>query len=165
MKRLLAAIVLTMFVLTACTGSFTLTKKVHKFNRDFQNKWVEEVVFIAFVIVPVYGVATLGDALIFNSLEFWTGDNPVASTDAKAPVVAYNPQNGKVVISGHDNGPVLLTLEDANGTLLARDAKGEVVCQVVKYEDGSIDVFDAADNLLQHLAAAQVASLQARVAG
>ena len=30
------------------------------------------------VIIPVYGLATLGDALIFNTIEFWSGSNPVA---------------------------------------------------------------------------------------
>ncbi len=75
----LAACVL---VMTGCTGPFALTKKVHAWQTGFDEKWVDEVAFLGCVILPVYGLATLGDALIFNSVEFWTGDNPMDSVAA-----------------------------------------------------------------------------------
>jgi hypothetical protein len=34
------------------------------------------------VILPVYGLCTLGDALIFNSIEFWGGENPIQKASA-----------------------------------------------------------------------------------
>lgn len=165
MKRLLAAIVLGMFVLTACTGTFTLTKKVHKFNRDFDNKWVEEAVFLAFVIIPVYELTTLGDALIFNTMEFWTGSNPMAATERPAPAVAYDPLLNHVVVSDHQGGKVLLTLTEENGVLLARATDGKVICRVIRNDDGSVAVLSPEGSLLQQLAPEQVASLQARLAG
>jgi len=165
MKKLLAAAMLGMFVLSACTGTFTLTKKVHKFNREFKNKWVEEAVFLAFVIVPVYSISTLGDALIFNTFEFWTGKNPVASTDKPAPAVAYDPLLNHVVVSDQENGKVMLTLEEEDGVLLARTADGTLICRVIKNTDGSVSVFSPDGSLLQELAPEQLASLQARFAG
>jgi len=165
MKRLLAAAMLGMFLLSACTGTFTLTKKVHKFNRDFDNKWVEEAVFLAFVILPVYGISTLGDALIFNTMEFWTGSNPMAATDRPAPAVAYDPLLDHVVVSDHEGGKVLLTMEEEDGILLARTTDGTVICRLIKNDDGSIQLFSPDGTLLQQLAPEQVASLQSRFAG
>lgn len=61
----------------SCYGPFRLTKQVHKFNGNFEEKWVSEVVFLGCIILPVYGLAMLGDGLIFNSIEFWGGKNPI----------------------------------------------------------------------------------------
>ncbi|WP_300502185.1 DUF3332 domain-containing protein [uncultured Duncaniella sp.] len=81
-KRFLpVAIVLTLcgsMLTTSCIGSFALTNKLLSWNQQIDNKFVNELVFIAFWIVPVYEVAALADVLVINSIEFWSGDNPVA---------------------------------------------------------------------------------------
>lgn len=61
-----------------CIGTFKLTGKVLNFNKGLGNKWIQELAFLVMAIIPVYGVAIIVDALIFNSLEFWTGSNPIA---------------------------------------------------------------------------------------
>ncbi len=66
---------------TGCYGSFGLTKKVYQFNGGVGNKWLKSILFVAMNIVPVYGVSTFADAVIFNLIEFWTGSNPIASKD------------------------------------------------------------------------------------
>ena len=67
---------------SACYGTFTLTKKLHTWNGQVSDsKFVQELVFLGFIILPVYSLSLLGDGLIFNTIEFWTGDNPVASRD------------------------------------------------------------------------------------
>jgi hypothetical protein len=152
------------FLLTACTGSFTLTKKVHNFNRDFDEKWVEECVFLAFVIVPVYAVTTLGDALIFNSLEFWTGDNPMASVDRKTPVVAYDRLTDRIVVTAAGNTRTTLTLERGDHELIARDAHGTVVYHIVPADDGAVALYTADGHLVQQLSSEQVSALQSRFA-
>ena len=68
---------------SGCYGPFYLTRKVWKFNCQVSdNKWVVEVVYLVCTWLPVYGVAGLADALIFNSIEFWTGNNPLAEASA-----------------------------------------------------------------------------------
>jgi len=63
---------------SACFGSFNLTRKVYGFNKDVsKDKFVQELVFLAFNIVPVYGIAGFLDAVVVNTVEFWTGKNPV----------------------------------------------------------------------------------------
>ena len=84
MKKALLCIAAVSLLLTGCTGPFVLTKNVHTWQTSFDDKWVDEVAFLGCVILPVYGLASLGDALIFNSVEFWTGDNPMDSVAAPA---------------------------------------------------------------------------------
>jgi hypothetical protein len=75
-KALLCAATLSI-LLTGCTGPFTLTKNVHKWQTSFDDQWVDEAAFLGCVILPVYSLSTLADGLIFNSVEFWTGENPM----------------------------------------------------------------------------------------
>lgn len=63
---------------SSCIGSFNLSNKLLSWNKTIDSKFVNELVFIAFWIVPVYEIAMLADILVINSIEFWTGDNPVA---------------------------------------------------------------------------------------
>ena len=68
-----AAILLagTSLVFTSCIGSFGLTNKVLSWNRNIGSKFVNELVFLAFWILPVYEVTALADVLVINSIEFW----------------------------------------------------------------------------------------------
>ena len=86
MSQLRRAAVLTvtaasLAVTSACFGSFNATRSLWKFNRDVsKNKFAQEVVFLALNIVPVYGVVGLVDAVALNTVEFWTGKNPMTVT-------------------------------------------------------------------------------------
>lgn len=64
--------------LSSCIGSFALTNRLLTWNRTIGNKVVNELVFLAFWILPVYEVSGLADLLVINSIEFWSGDNPMA---------------------------------------------------------------------------------------
>jgi Domain of unknown function (DUF3332) len=60
-----------------CWGSFNLTGRVFDWNGSFGSKWVSWLVFLAFIILPVYGATMFIDALIINTIEFFSGKNPV----------------------------------------------------------------------------------------
>lgn len=63
---------------SACFGSFNLTRKLYGFNKDVsKDKFVRELVFLGLNIVPIYGVAGFIDAVVANTVEFWTGENPI----------------------------------------------------------------------------------------
>lgn len=68
---------------SSCIGSFNLTNKVLGWNKQIDSNFVNELVFIAFHIVPVYEITVLADILVTNSIEFWSGKNPVR-TNASA---------------------------------------------------------------------------------
>lgn len=70
------------FLTSSCIGSFGLTKKILAWNKQVGNKVVNELVFIGFLIVPVYLVGVTADMLILNSIEFWSGSNPVNDTSS-----------------------------------------------------------------------------------
>lgn len=67
-------------VFTSCIGSFQLTQNVMNWNHSVGNKFVNELVFVAFWILPVYEVTALADLLVLNSIEFWSGENPVSAS-------------------------------------------------------------------------------------
>ena len=64
---------------TACFGSFNMTRKLYGFNKNVsKEKFVRELVFLGLNVVPVYTIAGAIDAIVANSIEFWTGTNPVS---------------------------------------------------------------------------------------
>ena len=65
---------------SSCIGSFALTKKVIAWNNQVGNKFVNELVFIAFWILPVYEVTAVADLIVLNSIEFWSGSNPMSAS-------------------------------------------------------------------------------------
>lgn len=70
--------------MTGCYGTFALTSKVHDWNGQVsQSKFVNELVFLGLCILPVYELCVLGDGLIFNSIEFWGGSNPIAMNEGE----------------------------------------------------------------------------------
>ena len=77
------AIVLTLsgsVMFTSCIGSFNLSNKVLTWNKGIGNKFINEVVFFAFLVIPVYEITMFADAVVLNSIEFWTGSNPVSAS-------------------------------------------------------------------------------------
>ena len=73
-----ALLLATAFMLSSCIGSFQLTNKVKDWNESLGDKFINEVVFLAFHIVPVYPICMFADKVVFNSVEFWTGERLVA---------------------------------------------------------------------------------------
>lgn len=66
--------------LNSCIGSFSLTNSVLQWNKKVSSKAVNELVFITFWILPVYEVTAIADLLVLNSIEFWSGSNPVSAS-------------------------------------------------------------------------------------
>lgn len=64
--------------LQACYGKFALTRKVYALNGEVHDKFLRSGLTWAFLIVPVYGIVGLADFVVFNTIEFWSGKNPVA---------------------------------------------------------------------------------------
>jgi len=127
-KLVLAVLLIASFSLvqTGCIGSFTLTKKVIDFNRDLGNKFVEEAVFIAFLIIPVYEVATLIDAIVLNLIEFWTGDNLLSYTNEKGENIDIIRENNLYTIHNKSTGESQsIYYDEMNNTVMA-EINGEI---------------------------------------
>lgn len=76
-RSILLALLLLTCATPSCVGPFRLTSNLNEWNRELDDRWAQEVVFLGLVIIPVYPLSILLDALLFNSLEFWTGSNPI----------------------------------------------------------------------------------------
>lgn len=74
------ATLLCTMTLSSCIGSFRLTQSVMKWNNQVGSKFLNEIVFFAFWILPVYEVTSLADILVLNSIEFWSGRNPMTAS-------------------------------------------------------------------------------------
>jgi hypothetical protein len=75
-----AAVLMLGSLTPGCYGPFNATRNLWKWNGSIEGKWGQEGVFLLCSIIPVYGLFMLGDALIFNSIQFWGGDNPIELT-------------------------------------------------------------------------------------
>lgn len=78
MKVAVVLAMASMIPMTSCIGSFSLTSKVLDWNRTVTgDKFVNELAFIALCVLPVYEITMVADAVIFNTIEFWSGNNPI----------------------------------------------------------------------------------------
>lgn len=76
---------------TSCIGPNNAFNGIHSWNsRVSDSKWVNELVHIGCWIIPVYGLALFGDIVLFNSIEFWGGENLVGP-----PSQPFQPVNKK----------------------------------------------------------------------
>lgn len=101
LKMAATLMVCVAFVFSSCIGSFGLHSRLNNWNQQIGNKWVNELVFLAFNIVPVYPVCYLADALVINSIEFWSGSNPLASI---GEVKKVEGENGTYLVETLKNG-------------------------------------------------------------
>jgi len=85
---------------SSCIGSFSLFNKLLSWNDMVGDKFINEMVFLAFCIIPVYPIAWMADALIFNSIEFWTGENPVIEGSVKK----VSNENDNFIITAEKDG-------------------------------------------------------------
>ncbi len=87
------------FLFNSCIGSFALTNRVLNWNNNIGSKFVNELVFVAFWILPVYEVTSLADLLVINSIEFWSGNNPV-----QASTTVIDSENGRYLVKCDGKG-------------------------------------------------------------
>ena len=71
-----AALAACLLLSPGCIGPGNATAHLAKWNVSFESKWSQEGIFI--VCFPAYIVTGLGDLLIFNSIQWWTGTNPIS---------------------------------------------------------------------------------------
>jgi hypothetical protein len=140
----LALILAVAIPATGCFGKFALVRKVYGFNASVGDKFLRSLVTWVFVIVPVYSLSTLVDFVIFNTIEFWTGSNPVDSGKLSAvqgdTTIVSNRriENGKAILEfkAYKKGELLNTvvMSKIDGSALEAkimDAKGLAVASQV----------------------------------
>lgn len=86
--------------LSSCLGSFSMTNRVTAWNKQVGNKFVNELVFVALCVMQVYSVTLLTDMLVINSIEFWSGTNPMDAASVKV----VDTEHGSYLIACDEKG-------------------------------------------------------------
>jgi hypothetical protein len=146
-RRLIAGILSVLFLgmgTVGCIGNFGLSGKVRKFNLEqTEDRWGREILFVVLYVIPVYPLAGLADIIVFNSMEFWSGKNPIDGSpsvtrianrreieaeDGTRLVMSLRPDDSiDVAVQGADGAEHFVNLTRADGHVTARDASGEVL--------------------------------------
>lgn len=130
---------------SSCIGSFGLWNNLKGWNQNIGNKFVNEIVFLALHIVPVYEIVYLADVLVLNSIEFWSGSNPVAQVGTekiiqgeKGEYLVRTNENGYTIIKkGEEDKPLDLVYDKDTRTWNAM-AEGQMFELITMNEDGTI---------------------------
>lgn len=105
MKRnkltLIAVLLSGSLLFSSCNGSLALFNRLHAWNQTLGNKFVNELVFLALNITFIYPVTYILDAVLFNSIEFWSGSNPIANV---GDVKKVKGENGNYLVKTLENG-------------------------------------------------------------
>ena len=81
MKRIVAAVLFAVLAVSSagCYGQFALTRKLYTWNGTATgNKYVNSLILFGLIVIPVYEVCTLADWIIFNTVEVFSGSNPMS---------------------------------------------------------------------------------------
>ncbi|MDB2575691.1 MAG: DUF3332 family protein [Planctomycetota bacterium] len=91
MKKIIAAAALTLGA-TGCLGPNNAANSLLNWNAEVSDHdAVNEAVFIGMNIIPVYPIAYMVDVVVLNTIEYWSGGNPV---DAPGPFPGFSRKGG-----------------------------------------------------------------------
>lgn len=139
MKKLMLPMLISgSIMLSGCLGQNALFNTVQDWNATAtEEKFVNQGISFAFWIVPVYGLTLLADIVILNSVEFWTGTNPVNNKRAKVTGTTERVTDGlgnEALLTYQADGSVQVEVFRGTETerfVLVRDGD-----QIVRIQDG-----------------------------
>ncbi len=108
-KHLIVATVVALsasMMMQSCIGSFALFNKVKNWNEHVGDKFVNELVFVAMWILPVYELSFVADLFILNTIEFWSGTNP-----ALAETKVIDGKDAQYLVARNQNGYVITNMK------------------------------------------------------
>lgn len=144
MRKMVVAVAAMSMLTTGCFGTFQMTRDVYSWNQKVagDNKWSRELVFLLIgPILPVYSVATLLDAVFVNSVEFWTGKNPMT---ASAKIFDKDGMKVSQTLRSDKTGRTeVLEMRNATGlvstTTMFQPTGSQLVTATTKFADGRIE--------------------------
>lgn len=108
-----------------CFGKFALARKVYGFNDSINigggivSRFFKTIIMWVFMIIPLYGIAFLLDLILFNLIEFWTGNNVVGLNE-------YDKNGIYVKNMKHGDEELKLTYSEFGAKLAMEIKKGDM---------------------------------------
>ena len=128
---------------SSCVGSFSLFNRFSAWNQNVSNKFVNELIFI--VLQPVYAVCYMADAVVLNTIEFWTGSNPTANI---GEIKKVKGENGEYLVERLENGysitkdkKSMKLLFNETSQVWSMEAEGVTTPLFMMKKDGTADLF------------------------
>jgi hypothetical protein len=175
--RLIAFVPLVALLTLAagCYGSFPLTRTIYQANGNVygsvegdrtQRKLAQSGVMWLFV--PVYAVCGLGDMIVCNMIEFWTGNKMMEtsyndSVNGTRVELASLRHGQEAVLTVSRQGRVVLRerfIRTSPTTCEVRDGQGRLLGRIHKTAQGDLNVSDARGHLSRTLSAVELAALK-----
>jgi uncharacterized protein DUF3332 len=157
-----------------CFGSFGATRALYKWNVGVSdNKWLRWLVFLVLMIIPVYGLFVFADVIVINTIEFFSGKNPVSGGTVSIG-------NGNTLRSSRTPDPNLIRHEHRHDGKLVRviyvrrvsehelcllDAQMRPIARVELDAHGHIVSYDAAGRELSRLDPASLDRIESALRG
>jgi hypothetical protein len=131
------------FLCSSCIGSFSLFNKYEKWQCNMtSNKYVNGIVGL--ILQPIVGgVCLFVDAVVLNTIEFWTGSNPMAINKVQTVQGQDGRYNAvKTLKNGYEvkapNGEVTLFIHDSKTESWSISQNG-VTKEIIRFNaDGTI---------------------------
>lgn len=141
MMKPLAVAVIAGSMLTGCMGKFALTGNLYDWNKKVDgNRWVQEGVFLGLaVILPVYGLTLLVDGIVLNSVEWWTGSNPVAQAGEQKSVHGIDGSEALMTMRADGAIDVQVTTVTGEQTSFTMVQSGQVI-SVLDADGRALDI-------------------------
>ena len=136
-KGIITLLCAGMIVLSGCYGKNACFNKLHDWNGTLGNKWINSIVHFFLNVFPVYMICLgLVDGLVLNTIEFWTGSNPLAGGDS------YYEKDAQ------GNSVAAVKNEDGSLSVQFTSAKGEVSNLTLQRDENVIRALDAQGNVI-----------------
>jgi hypothetical protein len=117
----------------------------------------------------VYEVSAFVDAVLFNSIEFWTGNNPVTVENAlpnkltgdDGTTVTFNSQEKVMEITRTipGKGETTYRVAHQNGQSIVMDKDNNILVRCIAGDNGEMTLLDAQGNVLHSYSRTQVEAL------
>jgi len=129
-KIFVASAIASSVLLSGCLGQNALFNKVQDWNASATDeKFINQGISFAFWFIPVYGLTLFADVVVLNSVEFWTGTNPVSGKSAKVAGTS------ETVTDGMGNIATLTYNADGTVSVVASTGAGEEHYTLVRSGD------------------------------
>lgn len=170
----LALLALAPLTLAGCYGAFPLTKSIYHTNGNIggavgtdttQRKLVRSFAFWLFS--PIYFVAGIADAFVFNVIEFWSGNvveiGQAELSDGRTVALAPSADGHEAVLTISRQGQVIgqeRYVRLASGAVEVRDMQGQLVAHIDRDSRGGLQLKDLNGHTVRVISAAQLAAHQ-----